>query len=133
LQSSSTNDYVKLLPAMQLDQYAIQLPHYPWLPSIAPFSGWNAAQPTQSLVWYDAYNDVKHDRESKFKRATLQHAIDAVCGCAVMISAQFGRMGLQSRQEVGQFFSLTRFPRWSLSDCYTNAAGAAKTPKRFPF
>jgi hypothetical protein len=40
---TTTNDYVKLLPAMKLDEYAIGLPFYPWLPPIKPFSGWSTA------------------------------------------------------------------------------------------
>ena len=62
----STKDYVKLLPAMKLDEYAIGVPFYPWLNPIRPFLGWTTDGSTKSLSWYDAYNAVKHDREAAF-------------------------------------------------------------------
>jgi hypothetical protein len=123
VEGGSTKDYVKLLDAMKLDEYAVKLPFYPWLAAIKPFYGWSSAAPTQSLTWYDAYNAVKHDRETLFERGTLFHAIEAVCGCAVITFAQFGRSGFHdSRQlmtllsfdrsaEVGFDGSICNFPR----------------------
>ena len=52
--------------------------------------GWNARHPTSSLVWYDAYNKTKHDREKNLKLATLNNAITAVGAAVVMFRAQFG-------------------------------------------
>src|SRR3984957_18024538 len=71
----TTNQYVNLNAAMRLDEYAVEFPSYPWLPSVRPFAGWGSSgKPTQDLAWYDAYNAVKHNRESEFARATLGHA-----------------------------------------------------------
>ena len=86
----STTDYVKLRPAMFLDAYSINLPAYRNYPSLTPFEGWNAGKPTQSLPWYDVYNQTKHDREANLKIATLSHAIMAVSAAVVMTYAQFG-------------------------------------------
>jgi hypothetical protein len=86
----TTNDYVKLLAAMLLDCYTLSLQSYPHLPSFAPFKGWNGASPTKSLVWYDAYNKTKHNREENLKFATLHNAIQAVGAAAIMLHAQFG-------------------------------------------
>lgn len=86
----STNDYIKLLPAMALDAYTVNLPKYHHYAPLIPFEGWNIAQPTQSLPWYDAYNKTKHDREANLKLATLSHAISAVSAAVVMTYAQFG-------------------------------------------
>jgi hypothetical protein len=115
--SGSTNEYVKLLPAMKLNEYAVQLPHYPWLP-VKPFKGWDAARPTKSLPWYDAYNAVKHDREADFARGTLLHAIEAVCACAILTAAQFGGTALERRREVNAFFDFVEQPKWDLSEWY---------------
>ena len=73
-----TTDYVKLLPVMKLDQYEVALIRYPRISATGPFMGWDATKPTKSLSWYAAYNQVKHDRETKFEEASLQHAIEAV-------------------------------------------------------
>ncbi len=86
----TTKDYVKLLTAMLLDGYRLSLQSYPTFPSFAPFEGWSAAHPTQSLVWYDAYNKTKHDREENLKLATLHNAVQAVGAAVVMFHAQFG-------------------------------------------
>jgi hypothetical protein len=86
----TTKDYVKLLTPMLLDSYELSLQSYPHFPSFVPFRDWDAASPTRSLAWYDAYNRTKHDREENLKFATLSNAIQAVGATAVMFHAQFG-------------------------------------------
>ncbi len=89
----STNDYVKLRAAMKLDEYAVAFPQFPWLDPISPFAGWGSTgRPTQDLLWYDAYNVVKHNREHEFSKATLEYAFCAVSACFVMILAQYGHV-----------------------------------------
>jgi hypothetical protein len=80
-----TTDYVKLLSAMRLDEYVVNLNYYPWPPTVAPFDGWKNTSATKSIPWYDAYNHVKHDREGHFNEATLKHALTAVTACFVML------------------------------------------------
>jgi hypothetical protein len=115
---SSTNDYVKLLPAMKLDEYALRLPYYPWLGPVMPFKNWDRSRSTQSLEWYDAYNAVKHNREEEFERGTLIHTIEAVCACAIMTFAQFGYTGYTYREEIASFFQLETAPTWSPEETY---------------
>lgn len=43
--------------------------------AIKPFDGWNAQQPTKSLFWYDAYNEIKHGRSDNFKKATMKNVL----------------------------------------------------------
>lgn len=87
----TTNDYVKLLTPLHLEEYLISCKllgnSYP----IKPFSQWNASNPTQSLQWYNAYNKTKHDRERHFSEATLEnciHAIAAVIVCFACVMAR---------------------------------------------
>ena len=86
-------DYVKLSLPMKLGEYRVALPWYPWLDPIAPFEKWVPTKrgEKQLLPWYDAYNDIKHDREKNFAEAKLIHAIKSVTGCFVMLCAQYGR------------------------------------------
>ena len=88
----NTADYVKLLAPMLLDSYSFKLRSYPAFPSFAPFRGWSTAAPTQSLVWYDAYNKTKHNREENLNAATLERAIYAVGAAAILFYAQYGFM-----------------------------------------
>jgi hypothetical protein len=126
----NTNDYVKLLKAMRLDEYEVTLPFYPWLAPISPFKGWMTTAPTQSLQWYEAYNAVKHDRETLFERGKLIHAIEAVCACAIIIIAQFG-YGLHDREQ-SRFFDLLKRPQWDSTEVYV-LVGQNRKPIPYPF
>jgi hypothetical protein len=130
----STEDYVKLLPAMKLDEYDIEMPYYPWVGPFNPFRGWVAKPSTQSLTWYDAYNAVKHDRETAFERATLENALKAVCAVAIMLVAQFGREAFRNRPGISSFFQLATIPRWDVSEVYADPLpGTTRVPKNYSF
>ncbi|MGE0280187.1 MAG: hypothetical protein AB7P20_06185 [Rhizobiaceae bacterium] len=125
----TTREYVALKEAMRLDEYAIAFPNYPWLAPVRPFAGWGSTgSPTKELKWYDAYNAVKHNRETEFERATLGHVFDAVSACAIMMAAQFGLpAGLGQRTEVQAFFDFSSAPRWSLSEVYIYPYGEGRS------
>jgi hypothetical protein len=86
----NTRDYVKLSKPMFLDGYELSLQSYPSVPTFVPFKDWDPNSPTKSLVWYDAYNKTKHDREGNLKFATLDNAIKAVGAAVIMFFAQGG-------------------------------------------
>lgn len=118
----NTNDYVKLLPIMRLDEYVVGFRSFPWLPPISPFSRWSSDSSTQSLVWYDAYNKVKHDRDDKFRDARLEHAFSAVTACIIMLAAQYTpSVGLGGRSDLAVFFDLIQVPRWSSNESYISS------------
>lgn len=134
----TTNDYVKLQQPMRLGEYSVSLPQFPWLPPFAPFANWGASgRPTQDLVWYDAYNAVKHDREANFARASLDKAMQAVSACAVMLMAQVGQNeAFRWSADLGYFFKLVDRPKWHPTEVYTldyenNAKGWKSTNFQF--
>ena len=86
----TTNDYVKLLKPMKLDEWSVELAPALPLGALKPFAGWSGTAATQTLPWYDAYNKVKHFREDNLPLATLRHTIDAVAAVYVMFVVQFG-------------------------------------------
>ena len=131
----NTHDYVKLSDAMRLRDYAVRLPHYPWLDPIRPFENWRPSQsPSQDLCWYAAYNGVKHNREEEFSRATLLNAIKAVCACAVMTYAQFGSSGFHRREDINTFFNLADMPVWAPHEVYVPPySNAGFMPVNYPF
>ena len=59
---ATTVNYVKLNNALYLFEYKLTLKAYPFNISYKPFDGWNASSPTQTLPWYNAYNETKHDK-----------------------------------------------------------------------
>ena len=53
-----------------------------------PFTDWKNGK--DSLGWFEAYNDSKHDRRSKFFQANFSNLMDAYTGLLVILTAQFG-------------------------------------------
>jgi hypothetical protein len=120
-QRLNTNDYVKLASPMRLPEFVISFPFFPWIKPFKPFEKWGATEePTKEIEWYDAYNEVKHDREGNFARATLRNAFHAVSACAIMMWAQFGHPNyFGEHSELRGFFHLSSGPKWSPSELYT--------------
>jgi hypothetical protein len=86
----NTADYVRLLHPLRLADWSVALKDYPDIPSLRPFSTWNPQQPTGSLTWYDAYNQVKHDRERYISMANLGAVLEAMAAVFVLQCAQWG-------------------------------------------
>lgn len=85
----TTNDYVRLHQRLYLAEYRLTLKAHPSVPASQPFQGWDHANPTQSLPWYHAYNQTKHDRQVHFDKATLRHCIDAVSASLILFATRF--------------------------------------------
>lgn len=96
----STNDYVKLLDPLFLSRYEVQFSMYPEIGRVSPFKHWTRSQPTQSISWYNAYNNTKHNREDNFHASTLEHAISSVAAVAIMLYSQFGPASVPDGIEV---------------------------------
>mgnify|MGYP006873465480 CR=1 FL=1 len=90
----TTVDYVKLCNPLFLKEYEFEFRNYTHIPPIRPFSSWDAASPTKSLPWFDAYNSTKHDRTSHFNKATLDNAIQAVIANLIMYSVKFSPLAI---------------------------------------
>ncbi len=123
----STQDYVKLLPVMRLHEYSVRFRQVPWLDPVAPFRDWVSARPTQSLAWYDAYNQVKHDRESNLNYAQLRHAISAVMANLILTWAQWGE-GSVWLKDIPVRFWLQDRPQWRVGSYYVQANDRHRAP-----
>ena len=115
----TTADYVKLAAPLRLAEYSVQLAGYSNIDEFAPFDGWDSARPTESLPWYDAYNETKHDREANFRSATMLRMIHALGAAHVMMHAQFGQcagvgVGSIDRND----FYVAKKPTWPLDERY---------------
>ncbi len=118
-----TEDYVKLLPVLRLDEWKLALPFYPDYPEVLPFKGWLPDQPTKSLPWYDAYQAVKHDREESLGRATLENVISASAAMLTLAAAQFGwHYWSDPDLNIGLFaqtlFQFRAWPKWKPNERY---------------
>ncbi len=110
-----TAHFVKLAVPMRLDSYYVRFHRFPELPVLGPFQGWRSEKPTKSLVWYEAYNGVKHNRDQEFERASLKNALSAVAACASLLVAQFGAGAMP--EELSRFLTVERSP-WEYTDLY---------------
>lgn len=119
----STNDYAKLADPLKLREWALQLNAYPDAGEFAPFATWDVTRPTKSLAWYDAYNSVKHDRDTSFAAGNVRAAITAVSAAYILVLAQFGEV--DNRHFLGlDEFRRVRVPKFALSESYVPPAVA---------
>jgi hypothetical protein len=87
--SFTTRDYVKLLVPLHLSEYEVSFKLFNGIAPIRPFLSWSAANPTQSLRWYDSYNKTKHDRSFHFSEATLENCLWALSSTIVMFCVRY--------------------------------------------
>lgn len=86
--ANNMNDYKKIEQATHLSGYTVLYSN--WLPSqytVHPFANWATGG---SLPWYQAYNDVKHNRSQQFHLASLKNLLDSICGLLCIIHSQIG-------------------------------------------
>lgn len=93
------NDYRKVDATHHLSSYEVMLPIWNGTPPIwKPFEPWRSSRglprldqndSSLRLIWYDAYNASKHDRQDEFKKANFENLVMAVAGLLVLISSQF--------------------------------------------
>jgi hypothetical protein len=133
----TTTDYIKLLNPLHLSEYELKLTSYPKVPPLTPFATWATSQPTQSLAWYHAYNQTKHDREQAFAAATLKHAINAVAAAVILFYAQFGQTYYEYELDEPKMrfrqFHVTRWPVFPQEEWYLiQAESVSWTPTNYP-
>ncbi len=47
---------------------------------LQPYDGWNGNQPSQSLVFWQKYNELKHDRVLNSQNASLENVLNSLSG-----------------------------------------------------
>jgi hypothetical protein len=82
-------DYKLVEFSHRLSHYRVRIPGWRGTHGTRmPFSPWGGS--TQDpLPWYQAYNQAKHDRHAHFHLATFDVLLDAMCGLAALLAAQF--------------------------------------------
>lgn len=124
-----TNDYIKTKSILKLDQYAIYYLRYPNLPLFSPFINWKNINsnsgisqenntPTKSIIWYDAYNQIKHDRIKNKKLANLKNAVDAFSAAIILFIAQYGDDEPFWKKELGDEISIYQKPHFEYNESY---------------
>ncbi len=84
-------DYSKVEKSHFLSRYKIHFPQWSdGLSDFTPFLGWGEEK-QKRLGWYNAYNQVKHDRYRGFQQANLKHLCEAFAGLIALLTSQFWR------------------------------------------
>lgn len=112
----TTHQFFKLKKILKLDKYTATFPSFEALGSFSPFIKWSKEQPTQSLIWYDGYNKIKHNSEDEYKQAHLKNALNSFCAIAILFYAQYGEKNELWRNEIGNFVSISDNINWKLDE-----------------
>lgn len=108
-----TSDYVICKDLLKLNLYDVEIIQYSDLKVFAPFKYWNADNSTQSILWYDAYNKVKHNRNDNMPHANLEHLLNAVSAIHILLESQYGECIFGQAEHKSLFNTLNR-PIWEL-------------------
>jgi hypothetical protein len=79
-------DYQKVEPYARLSEYCLEYSQYENLGGFRPFDGFEKRSPD----WWDAYNQIKHDRYKNQHIASLGNALTAFAAFATTVIAQYG-------------------------------------------
>ncbi len=82
-------DYFKISKAARLNEYCLTFERWATSREFKPFKEWNPSN-RETLSWYEAYNEVKHDRFGNFRKAKLEHLMNALAGLICIMHAQYG-------------------------------------------
>lgn len=139
------NDYYKINTASKLSDYEIKINIWQWGKIIKPFDDWSNKS-YQPLSWYQAYNNVKHNRSIHFSDANLENLLNALAWLYILLCSQFYVSAFSAYQDSvsttncddnnfecldDNLFSV-KFPtNWATSDYITDT----RTPifQNFPF
>lgn len=114
----NTNDYIQLLNPLRLVEYTLSFNRYALLGNFSPFLKWDIKEPTKSLDWYTAYNQIKHDRENNFASANLKMAINSIMAYAVLLIAQYGYRNYLWNEKLAKVICIKQEPSWDIRDVY---------------
>lgn len=82
------NDYYLINNSSRLTEYQVKVKN--WNSNekiILPFENWNSKN---SLKWYKDYNEVKHNRENKFEKASLENLLYSITALLCILYSQYG-------------------------------------------
>lgn len=115
---STMEQYWHLRIPMKLSEYTLAFRNITEIGGRSPFGIWTPNDSFKSIIWYKAYNDVKHDRIKNFKEANLKNAINATLGLATMLIATFGYRNDIWKEKIGRIIEVKKEPLWPLKDFF---------------
>lgn len=83
------SDYFKLSAPLKLSEYRVRFKRWSSNREFKPFEAWDSGAYVP-LPWYQAYNNVKHNRYEYFREANIENLMNAIAGLLSLLYAQFG-------------------------------------------
>ena len=81
-------DYNKINISSKLSEYSVIMETWSsGEKTFIPFKDWTVSG--KNLGWYQSYNYVKHNRNTKFREASFSNLLNAVAGLFVVLFSQF--------------------------------------------
>ncbi len=137
------DDYSKVDVSSRLSDYHLRIPI--WRDGcrvLKPFEGWTTGK---SLVWYQDYNEVKHNRSACFDLATLENVLLAVSAVLAVLFSQFYLLCFRAHVSEGIYetdngwfshtdsiFGVKPSSNWPPHECYGfNWSDLCQQPVRF--
>ncbi|MDA0833987.1 MAG: hypothetical protein O2955_05785 [Planctomycetota bacterium] len=121
-------DYHKVNTCSRMSEYEIVISIWRSGPKVfKPFEEWSVGH---SLSWYQAYNDVKHNRTIEFSKANLNHVISAVSAVLALLFSQFYYKCFSPRGDTRMYigapwytstdtiFAIKGPTAWTSAECY---------------
>lgn len=98
------SDYKKLEVMLKLSDYKVLINFWNGGrgEGCIPFQNW-AKGKSGKIVWYQDYNEAKHNREEKFHLASLENLLDSLCGLFVILFSQYGVQVFSPYQSVQSY------------------------------
>lgn len=94
-------DYFKINEATKLSEYEVTCELWHSMEVFKPFQEWRLGH---SISWYQAYNDVKHNRNSEFSKASLNNVMNAITGVLAILYAQFDYFAITGPMVIGAWY-----------------------------
>ena len=63
---------------------------------LIPFQGWNTTAPAQSLPWWSAFDNVKHNRHGNYADANQENVLNMLAALYLLETKQFGKVAKES-------------------------------------
>lgn len=139
----NTGDYIKTKSILKLDQYVIKYIRYPNLTTFSPFIDWNNLKKnkkdnpaTESICWYNDYNQIKHDRINNKMLANINNAVDAFSAAIILFISQYGDDEPFWKKDFGDEIIIKQKPHYEYNEFYLppiSSENISWTEKQYTF
>lgn len=91
---------------------------------IQPFVDWTTERPAKSLLWWEAFTDLKHNRYEKMKQAKMENALN-ILGALYLMEMLYLKKITEGTQEFDVFDDSSKL--FGLKDWSTKAVPLSQT------